>query len=109
MAGETVEKLYNDYPFEKYAEPVFKKKASRAGVRESHEWYMECYSAAMWCYLYSINRCALGGYDYVDSYIRKMMGIAIALGLGSSKEFQSICRQNDARPIYLNDERNNIT
>lgn len=100
MAKETVTLSYQQYPYSVYAEPVFRRKARRKGLRENHVWFQECQSAAHYCYMYAVSQCAIRGYDYVVPYIKKMVGLSIVLGLGSSDEFQNLCKENHFKPVY---------
>ena len=101
MAKETVTLSYQQYPYSVYAEPVFRRKARRKGLRENHVWFQECQSAAHYCYMYAVSQCAIRGYDYVVPYIKKMVGLSIVLGWGSSDEFQNLCKENHFKPVYF--------
>lgn len=98
---EKVQQLYAQYPFEIYAEPLIKERLRRMGIYEHRLEYQECYDAAMEAYLFSIHRCALCSYEHVAGYIRKMVRVAIILGLNITHEGRNICKMNHLQQIQL--------
>jgi len=56
----------------------------------------------MLCYMFTISRCAMCGYDHVRGYLKKMIRIGIILALGCMDEAEEICRQNQLVRVCLN-------
>lgn len=98
---DKVEGLYNQYPFEKYGDPFIRKHLHKCGIREHHLAYQECYDAAMEAYLYSIHRCALCDYEYVEYYICRLISLAVIWSLNICYEGRNICRENHLCQIEL--------
>lgn len=65
---------------------------------------MDCYSDAALAYYYSICQCAYSKYDYVESYIRKMIRNGIIWGINSSDEVKALCKKHNLKRINLDDD-----
>lgn len=98
-----VSRYYEKYPFEEY-DTIIKRKLRYYGVKCYKTEYQDCYDAAMWGYMYSIHRCALGSYDYTEAYIRKMISLCIIMGLNIANEDRFLCKSNNFRQIQLDKE-----
>ena len=106
-AGDKVKALFAVYPFEIYGEPFIRRALCRLEVKCSSLAFQECYDAASDAYLYSIHRCALCGYDFVEFYIRKMIPITIRWALVICDEGKNICQANGLSRICLDDPDQN--
>ncbi|MCI8852991.1 MAG: hypothetical protein HFI32_05735 [Lachnospiraceae bacterium] len=98
---EKVQELYQKYPFETYGDPLIRKCLCKWGIQEHHLAFQDCYDAAIETYLYSIHRCALCGYEYVEYYIKKMIPFAVIWGLNIHNEGRNICREHHFRQVEL--------
>lgn len=98
---EKVQKLYQDYPFETFGEPVIKRAIKKNGISEHRIEYQECYAAATDAYMYSIHRCAFCGYLNVGAYIKKMVAIAIIWGIIIANENKYLCKVNNLKNINI--------
>ena len=101
---DKVQKVIKIYDFDNYAEPYIKKTLWRYGITKNKFYYDDCYSNASVGYIYSVCRCAFCNYDYVVPYIRKMIKITIVDGIVIANEFKNICKENNFRATYLDDD-----
>ncbi len=106
---EAIQKYYEMYPFDIFGETNILRVLRKNGIREYQAEYQECYSAAMYAYMYSIHRCAYCGYTdkHVINYIKSMIGKAIIWGIVITREAHYICKANNLRIVYLDSAEKN--
>ena len=96
-------KLYRQYPFETFGDPMIRHLLLRYRVFPHMAAYQDCYDAASDAYMFGIHRCAFCGYTGVGEYIRKLIPIAVKCALAVADEGRIICQENDLKRIYLDD------
>ncbi|MBR3635811.1 MAG: hypothetical protein IKN47_06395 [Lachnospiraceae bacterium] len=102
LIPDRVNELLDQYTFEN-SEKYIRYALKWYGIYENREFYADCYSNAALGYYYSICRCAYCDYSYVERYIRKMIRITIICGINTSKEVESICRENNLKAISFDE------
>ena len=107
--GDTITYMYNDYPYERYFFPYFKKLCYKYAIRQCSYLYQECYDAGMLAYMYSICRCSVmkdkGNAEHVKAYIWKLVRIYFIAAIVIEKEFINVCREKGYKQVDCNDYR----
>ena len=98
---ERIERYLEQWPFDGYAHQRIKTQLRWWRIYPQHHLYDDCYDAGMLAYLYSIHRCAMMEYKYVNQYIAKMVRIFITCALNVGREAENLCRENDLRLYRL--------
>lgn len=77
------------------------------GIRKDRACFAECFSNASYSYLFSICMCAYKSYSgkHVACYIKRMIKVSIICSLNTYNVVQEICKNNNLRPFYLDDDR----
>ena len=102
---EKMEQYLNQYSYDWYLEKYTKAMLVHYGVGKAKIYYQECYSNTFLGYMFSIGMCAYSGYEgeHVKNYIKKMIRVSIICGINASNEVAHICRVNNLRVLYLDD------
>ena len=98
--------------FEKYRQRIPNEKADRIieGVLNRHRIFRgqlrfdECVSDAWVVYLYTVYRCALCEYDYVEQYFKFMIKIVIIWNWYIGNDVKEICQEHGLHPVYIDSE-----
>ena len=102
---ERVERYMERWPFEQFADGRIKGQLRRWGIYPQNKLYGDCYDAGMLAYLYSVHRCALMEYLYVEQYIAKMIRILVICALNVGREAEHLCQVNGFRLCLLDSRR----
>lgn len=102
---ERIEQYMEQWPYEQFADAKIKGLLRRWGIYSQDKLYTDCYDAGMLAYLYSIHRCALMGYLYVEQYIAKMIRILIICALNVGREAENLCQANGFQLCALDERR----
>ncbi len=101
VCPERVERYLEQWPFDAYADRRIKSQLRWWHIYPQHRLYDDCYDAGMLAYLYSIHRCAMMEYQYVNQYIAKMVRIFVICALNTGQEAENLCRENDLRLCHM--------
>ena len=100
-AKKILSEYYIRYPFEKYGEPYIIKQLNRYRITSCQAKYQDCYDAGMFAYLFSIHRCAYLGFEYVEAYIKKMIGIHVICALAIYDDAKNLCKLNGLKEVRM--------
>lgn len=98
---EKVERLLEQYPFERFASKCLCKQLQYLRIYPSQARYDDCYDAGMMAYLYTIHRCAYMGYSHVEAYMAKITRIYLLCAAIAFRDAQNLCRENNLRELNL--------
>lgn len=101
VCPERIDRYLEQWPFDEYADRRIKSQLRWWHIYPQHQLYDDCYDAGMLAYLYSIHRCAMMEYEYVNHYIAKMVRIFVICALNVGREAENLCRENDLRLCCL--------
>lgn len=101
VCPERIDRYLEQWPFDAYADRRIKSQLRWWHIYPQHHLYDDCYDAGMLAYLYSIHRCAMMEYEYVNHYIAKMVRIFVICALNVGREAENLCRENDLRLCRL--------
>lgn len=101
VCPERIERYLEQWPFDAYADRRIKRQLWWYRIHPQHQLYDDCYDAGMLAYLYSIHRCAMMEYQYVNQYIAKMVRIFVICALNAGRETEHLCREHNLRLRHL--------
>lgn len=104
---ETVNNMYEKYPYAEYSLKYSKKLCYKYRVHSTDYRYQECMDAAMLAYMYSICQCSIKDYkddkEHVTAYIRKVTQIYFMAAITISEETRNICIENGFRQVNVDE------
>jgi len=95
--------MYQLYPYEEYAEIIFKNVIRKFNISKNNVLYNECYSRCAQAYIYTIYReCSeKHSSEVIRRYLYKIMYIYIICAININKEIKYICQENNLIPVDI--------
>jgi len=95
--------MYQLYPYEEYAEIIFKNVIRKFNISKNNVLYNECYSRCAQAYIYTICRWCSEKHssEVIRRYLYKIMHIYIICAININKEIKYICQENNLIPVDI--------